>query len=53
MGVKYEKCVSDIKKKLKQKTMRRTYKCDAEGNSNKRGKHKCLSNPRKICAKLR
>jgi hypothetical protein len=44
-----DKCVIDIKKKIKSGEIKKTYKCDSKGNKNSRGKHKCKSEPWAIC----
>jgi len=48
MGKKYDACVRQVKRKMK-----KTYKCDSEGNPNKRGRHRCRSNPHAICSKIK
>jgi hypothetical protein len=53
MGKKYDDCVSDVKKKLKHGKMKKTFKCDSEGNPNKRGKKRCKSEAHAIFSKLR
>ncbi len=53
MSKNYENCVSDIKKKLKQGKMKKTFRCDSEGNTNQRGKNRCKSNPHALCSKIK
>ncbi len=53
MPKKYDKCLKDVRKKLKSKDMNKTYKCDSKGKPNKRGRHRCKTSPYKICSRLK
>lgn len=49
MPKKLDKCVKAIKNKIKSGMLKKTYNCDSKGNPNKKGKHKCKTNPWAIC----
>ena len=48
MATKYERCKKEVKKKIKDGKIKKTYKCDSSGKANNRGKHKCKTSEFKI-----
>ena len=54
MPKKLDRCVKAVKKKIKQAKIGKTYKCDAKGNPNPRGRKRCKTSAWAICkAKLK
>lgn len=53
MPKKYDSCIKQVKQKIKSGKLKKTYKCDTKGNPNKRGKKRCLSNPFKLCSRVK
>ena len=49
MPKKLDDCVREVKKKIKKGDIKKTYKCDAKGNPNQRGKHRCKTSAWAIC----
>ena len=49
MPKKLDDCVKEVNRKIKSGEINKTYKCDSQGNSNKRGKKKCKTNAYAIC----
>lgn len=53
MVTKFERCKKEVKKKIKSGKIKKTFKCDAQGKPNKRGRSKCKTNEFAICSGLR
>ena len=53
MPKKYDRCVRDVRRKIKSGKMKKTFKCNAEGKPSSRGTKRCKSNPYAICSKFR
>lgn len=49
MPKKLDRCVKDVKRKIRQGKIPKTFKCDAKGKPNKRGRKRCRTNPYAIC----
>jgi len=54
MPSKLDRCVKSVQKKIDQAKIGKTYKCDAQGNPNPRGRKRCKTSAYAICkAKLK
>lgn len=53
MSKKYDHCIREVNKKLKQKKIRKKFKCGLDGKENPKGKHLCKTDPYKICNRLK
>ena len=54
MPAKLDKCVKAVKSKIKKAKIGKTYKCDAQGKPNPRGRKRCKTSAWAICkAKIR
>lgn len=49
MPKKLDSCVKEVKKKIANGEIEKTYKCDSKGKPNPKGKKKCKTNPYAIC----
>lgn len=50
---KFERCKKDVKRKIMSGKISKTFKCDAKGKPNKRGRNRCKTNEFALCSRLR
>lgn len=53
MPKKYDDCVRNVRRKIKQGKQPKTYKCTKDGKPSKRGSKRCKTNPYAVCSRLR
>ncbi len=49
MPIKLDRCVKRVKAQIKKSKIGKTYKCDAQGRPNPRGRHRCKTSAWAIC----